>query len=182
MCSNWRLTKLCDTVPEAWPGSVGGKITVLLLIATFVEGGFVTGFVKWLMEGSGPGTRIPNVLEARWGKGSWVKSSRIWTFTIFWNEFKWIRHKSSYQFKRNILFFNNNKFQTNETLMNLDFKVYSDLKEVNLLVQFPLSALDFFPSLPPTTSAWMFLGMCECTCICIWALVRKSRDNLGCWF
>lgn len=101
------IKELCDTTPEVSPGSVAGKVTVLFLISTFVEGGFVIGFTKWLTEGSVPGERIPNVLEAKWVRSSfWVKSSRIWTFTIFWNEpnkeskTQWIYH-----FKETILIF-----------------------------------------------------------------------------
>jgi hypothetical protein len=62
-CSDCHLTRLPSDPPEVLPGSVGGKITVLLLISTFVEGGFVISFVKRLMEGSGAGARIPDVPE-----------------------------------------------------------------------------------------------------------------------
>lgn len=55
-----------------------GKIIVLFLISTLVEGGFLSGFTRWLTEGSGPRERTPGALEVkRMKSSSWVKSSRI---------------------------------------------------------------------------------------------------------
>lgn len=58
--------------------------------------------------------------------------------------------------------------------MNLDFKVYSDLKEVNLLVQFPLSALDFFPSLPSSHYLCMYVLRYVCVYMHMYLSTREE--------